>query len=116
MSNYILLQRKCWYARLGIPVELRPHFNGKRELKETLKTSDQRVAELKAMKLVGGWKMQFDALRGSVYASQALAADFLPHPDGRVNSETGMSDKDYAIEAQADALADGQKRAFYEVA
>ena len=58
MSNYILLQRKCWYARLGIPAELRPHFNGKRELKATLKTPDQKIAELKAMKLVGDWKPQ----------------------------------------------------------
>lgn len=116
MSNYILLQRKCWYARLGIPAELRPHFNGKRELKETLKTSDKRVAELKAMKLVGGWKLQFDALRGSVTATQALAAEFLPHPEGRVNLDTGMSDKNYAIDAQADSLADSQKQAFYEVA
>jgi integrase len=116
MSNYILLQRKCWYARLGIPVDLRPHFNGKRELKETLKTSDQRVAELKAMKLVGGWKIQFDALRGSVSATQALAAEFLPHPDGKVNPDTGMSDKDYAVDAQAEALVDSQKKAFYEVA
>lgn len=116
MSNYILLQRKCWYARLGIPIELRPHFNGKRELKATLQTSDKRVAEFKAMKLVGGWKLQFDALRGSVSATQALAAEFLPHPDGVVNPDTGMSDKDYAIDAQAEALADSQKKAFYEVA
>ena len=116
MSNYILLQRKCWYARLGIPVELRPHFNGKRELKATLKTPDQKIAELKAMKLVGDWKLQFEALRGSVSATQALAAQFLPHPEGRVNRDTGMSDKDYAIESQADELADSQKKAFYEVA
>ena len=116
MANHILLQRKCWYARLVIPVELRPHFNGKRELKETLRTTDQRVAELKAMKLVGGWKLQFEALRGSVTATQALAAEFLPHPDGKINPDTKMSDKDYAIEAQADELADNQKKAFYEVA
>lgn len=116
MPNHILLQRNCWYARLGIPAELRPHFNGKRELKATLKTSDQKVAELKAMKLVGDWKLQFAALRGSVSATQALAAEFLPHPDGKVNPDTGMSDKDYAIDAQADSLADSQKQAFYEVA
>lgn len=116
MSNHILLQRKCWYARLAIPAELRPHYNGKRELKATLKTSDKGVAELKAMKLVGDWKLQFKALRGSVTATQALAAEFLPHPDGNKNSDTGMTDKDYAIEAQADALADSQKNAFYEVA
>lgn len=116
MSNHILLQRKCWYARLSIPAELRPHYNGKRELKATLKTSDKGVAELKAMKLIGDWKLQFKALRGSVTATQALAADFLPHPDGSKNSDTGMTDKDYAIEAQADALADSQKKAFYEVA
>jgi len=82
MSNYILLQRKCWYARLGIPSELRPHFNGKRELKATLKTQDQKIAELKAMKLVSDWKLQFEALRGSITATQALAAEFLPHPGG----------------------------------
>lgn len=116
MSNYILLQRKCWYARLVIPIELRPHYNGKRELKATLKTPDHKIAELKAMKLVGDWKLQFEALRGSVTATQALAAQLLPHPDGKVNPDTGMSDKDYAIEAQADALADSQKKAFYEVA
>jgi integrase len=116
MPNHILLQRNCWYARLGIPAELRPHFNGKRELKATLKTSDQKVAELKAMKLVGDWKLQFAALRGSVSATQALAAEFLPYPDGKVNPDTGMSDKDYAIDAQADSLADSQKQAFYEVA
>ena len=116
MPNHILLQRNCWYARLGIPSELRSHYNGKRELKATLKTPDQKVAELKAMKLVGDWKLQFAALRGSVSATQALAAEFLPHPDGKVNPDTGMSDKDYAIDAQADALADGQKQAFYEVA
>ena len=116
MSNYILLQRKCWYARLGIPAELRPHFNGKRELKATLKTPDQKIAELKAMKLVGDWKLQFEALRGCVSATQALAAEFLPHSDGRVNQDTGMSDKDYAIESQADELADSQKKSFYEVA
>jgi len=116
MSNHILLQRKCWYARLAIPAELRPHYNGKRELKATLKTYDKGVAELKAMKLVGDWKLQFKALRGSVTATQALAAGFLPHPDGNKNSDTGMTDKDYAIEAQADALADSQKNAFYEVA
>jgi len=116
MPNHILLQRNCWYARLGIPSELRSHYNGKRELKATLKTPDQKVAELKAMKLVGDWKLQFAALRGSVSATQALAAEFLPHPDGKVNPDTGMSDKDYAIDSQADALADGQKQAFYEVA
>lgn len=116
MSNHILLQRKCWYARLAIPAELRPYYNGKRELKATLKTSDKGVAELKAMKLVGDWKLQFKAHRGNVTATQALAADFLPHPDGNKNPDTGMTDKDYAIEAQADALADSQKKAFYEVA
>jgi integrase len=116
MSNHILLQRKCWYARLSIPAELRPHYNGKRELKATLKTSDKKVAELKAMKLVGDWKLQFAALRGSPTATQALAASILPYPEGRINPDTGMSDKDYALEAQADSLPDSQKRAYYAIA
>jgi integrase len=101
---------------LSIPVELRPNYNGKRELKLTLKTSDKRVAELKAMKLVGDWKLQFDALRGSVSVTQALAASLLPYPEGKVNPDTGMSDKDYVLEAQADSLSDSQKRAYYAIA
>jgi hypothetical protein len=116
MSNHILLQRKCWYARLGIPAELRPHYNGKRELKATLQTSDKKVAELKAMKLVGDWKLQFAALRGSPTATQALATSILTYPEGRINPDTGMSEKDYALEATADSLSDSQKRAYYEIA
>jgi integrase len=116
MPNHIVLQRKCWYARLTIPSELRPHYNGKRELKTTLKTSDKKVAEFKAMLLVGEWKLQFDALRGNPSASQALAAAMLPYPEGKTNPDTGMTDKDYAIEAEAEKLKDSQKQAFYEVA
>jgi integrase len=116
MSNHILLQRKCWYARLVIPAELRPHYNGKRELKSTLQTSDKKVAELKAMKLVSDWKLQFAALRGSPTATEALAASILPYPEGRVNPDTGMSDKDYVLEAVADSLPENQKRAYYEIA
>ena len=116
MSNHILLQRKCWYARLGIPAELRSHYNDKRELKATLKTSDKKVAELKAMKLVSDWKLQFAALRGNPTATQALAAQILSHPEGRVNPDSGMTDKDYALEAVADSLPDNQKRAYYEIA
>lgn len=116
MSNHIVLQRKCWYARLSIPIELRPHYNGKRELKTTLKTSDRKVAELKAMRLIGEWKLQFDAIKGNPSAAQALAATILPHPEGKTNPDTGMSEKDYAIEAEADKLKDNHKQAFYEVA
>jgi integrase len=116
MSNHIVLQRKCWYARLTIPADLRAHYNGKRELKTTLKTPDKKVAELKAMRLIGEWKLQFNALRGNPSATAALAAELLPYPEGNIDPHTGMSDKDYAIEAQADALGDSQKQAFYRVA
>lgn len=115
MSSHILLQRRCWYARLGIPADLRPHYNGKRELKVTLRTSDKKIAELKAMKLIGEWKLQFSALRGSSSAVQALAADFLQSPDGKINPENGMSDKDYAIEDYAESLPDSKKQEFYDV-
>lgn len=116
MPNHILLQRKCWYARLGIPLELRDHFNGKRELKATLKTSDKKVAELKAMKLVSEWKLQFAALRGNITAVQAVAAEMLALPEGKFYSEAGMSEKDFALEAVAESLPDSKKRAYYEIA
>lgn len=116
MSNHILLQRKCWYARLVIPAELRPHYNGKRELKSTLQTSDKKVAELKAMRLVSEWKLQFEALRGSPTAAQELASAVLLQPEGKIYSETGMSDKDHQIDFEADLLPDSQKRAYYAIA
>lgn len=116
MPNHILLQRKCWYARLSIPAELRPHYNGKRELKSTLQTSDKKVAELKAMRLVSEWKLQFAALRGSPTAAQELAAAVLIQPEGKIYAETGMSDKDHQMDFEADLLPDSQKRAYYAIA
>jgi hypothetical protein len=85
-------------------------------LRQLYRPSDKRVAELKAMKLVGNWKLQFEALRGSPTAIQTLAASVFPYPEGKINPDTGMSDKDYTLEAQADSLPDSQKRAYYAIA
>jgi len=46
------------YARLSIPVKLKPFFNGRREVWKSLKTTDPQVAEVKAAK----WEAQGRAL------------------------------------------------------
>ena len=64
MMSYIQLRGKCYYARLGVPRDLRAHFK-KREFKQSLKTNNIDIAKPKAMLLVNHWKHQFKELQGS---------------------------------------------------
>jgi integrase len=52
------------YARLGIPKDLREHFESG-EFIRSLKTNDLKTAEYRAAQLFHEWKSQFDQLRGS---------------------------------------------------
>ena len=42
-TQFLIRNRHCnvWYGRIVIPLKLRKHFNGKRELRESLRTSDR---------------------------------------------------------------------------
>ena len=44
-SNYLLRRGKRWYVRIHIPVPLRPFFGGKRELRQSLKTTVYTTAK-----------------------------------------------------------------------
>jgi len=52
------------FFRLAIPSDLRPHFQGRREISQTLDTGDPFTAFAKAESLRALYKAQFDKLRG----------------------------------------------------
>lgn len=116
MASHIQLRRKIYHARLGIPEELRAFYNGRRELIQSLKTADRSVAELRAMRLVSDWKLQFQAHRGNPNALAALAIEIRTHPDYSIGTNLEMSPAEAYIEHVADSLPDIKQQAFYDVA
>lgn len=64
MPEYLIKQRKGWYAILEIPKALRSKL-GKTRFKETLQTDSLKVAEVRKHALVAVWKAEIEAARGS---------------------------------------------------
>ena len=116
MASHIQLRRKIYHARLGIPEELRAFYNGKRELIQSLKTADRLVAELRAMRLVSDWKLQFQAHRGNTDALTALAMEIRTSPDRSIEAGFGISHAEAYADSVAEQLSDAKQRAFYDVA
>ena len=52
-KHYLLQNRhsNIWYGRITIPKDLRPRFNGKREIKRSLRTADKKQAKTLSLKL-----------------------------------------------------------------
>ncbi len=52
-KHYLLQNRhsNIWYGRITIPKDLRPLFNGKREIKRSLRTADKKQAKTLSLKL-----------------------------------------------------------------
>jgi len=118
MMSYIQLRGNCYYARLSVPKELRNHFN-KRELKQSLNTSDVNIAKPKAMQLVSHWKYQFEALKGSPEAHEQLASQIRVEPvdETKTDPNTGMTAKDYYIDHVAEHhVMDEKQKDFHDIA
>ncbi|MTI17438.1 hypothetical protein E1162_09320 [Rhodobacteraceae bacterium RKSG542] len=64
MTKHIFLRGPVYYARLDIPKNLREHL-GKTSFIQSLKTRDKRIAEIRAYQLLGEWKLEIEAARGS---------------------------------------------------
>lgn len=115
MSSHIQLRRKTYYARLNIPQDLRSIW-GKAELIQSLKTSDRKVADVRAMTVIGHWKQQFSELRSGEHGLDKHALSLRTDEDTHaVNPHTGMSDKDYYIEHIADELPDIKEERFRQI-
>ena len=90
MSSHIQLRRKTYYARLNIPQDLRSIW-GKAELIQSLKTSDRKVADVRAMTVIGHWKQQFSELRSGEHGLDKHALSLRTDEDTHaVNPHTGV--------------------------
>ena len=116
MTNHIQLRGKSYYARLNVPKDLRPHW-GKSELIQSLKTSDHKIAQARAMSVIGDWKQEFHQLRagGGSFERQAMEVR-MDTDEGRVDEITGMRDKDYYVEHVADQLPENEGNRFRKIA
>jgi len=103
MPPYLRKRGNVFYVRLGIPEDARAQL-GKREFFESLKTSDQREAEIKSLPKVAKWKTQIDAARGSNAAVDHLAVTVrLEDKYSPANPHTGMTGKDHHIDDVIDS-------------
>lgn len=73
MSRYLKKRKKGFYFVMDIPARHRPHFGGKKRFEQTLGTRDEALAQAKADRLAGEYKLQFLALDGNGAAERALA-------------------------------------------
>ncbi len=115
MKSHLQKRRNGYYARLAIPVDLRPQL-GKTEMIASLKTSDLKVAQAKVLKVTGEWKLGFEALRGSPTALESLAAEIRLEDDHKTDPDAPMSDKDAYIEHLAEELPQDKEKLFRDIA
>jgi integrase len=116
MSSHIQLRGKTYYARLNVPQDLRSIW-GKAELIQSLKTSDRKVADARAMIVVGQWKQEFAQLRSSDLGLDMQAVQLRIDEDtSPVNEQTGMSAKDYYLEHLAEQLPEKEELRFRQIA
>ena len=111
-----LIQRNfTWYARLGIPEDVRHSFDGKREFIKSLGTQDKAIALITSKPLIANWQDQIRIARGnpSVIVSTAINIKYDTESHSRVNPETDMSDADYYAEDIAEGLNPDQQEIFY---
>jgi integrase len=116
MSSHIQLRGKTYYARLNVPQDLRSIW-GKAELIQSLKTSDRKVADARAMIVIGQWKQEFAQLRSGDLGLDMQAVQLRIDEDSSpVNEQTGMSAKDYYLEHLAEQLPEKEGLRFRQIA
>ena len=115
-KDYLIQRGNTWYARMGIPDDVRSKLGHKREYIQSLRTPDRNVALIKSKSLIAEWKDAIHIARGnaSVIQKTALMMRHEADVDPNVNQDTGMSDADYAAEDIADGLDGIEQEEFYD--
>lgn len=115
--KHLILRGSTWYARLGIPADVRAKLGHKREYIQSLQTSDKRKAQILAGSLISEWRNAIEVARGRPSAIETLALTLRQATTEarRFNPDTGMSDVDYTAEDIAESLADTEQKAFYDL-
>jgi len=78
-TQFLIRNRHCnvWYGRIVIPLRVRQHFNGKRELRKSLRTSDRTKAKRLALQFWIECQHGFDRLDDTLKASFTNTAEFV---------------------------------------
>ena len=115
-KDYLIRRGNIWYARMGIPEDVRHKLGHKREYIQSLGTPDRNVALITSKPLIAEWKNAIHIARGhaSVIQKTALMMRHEADVDPKVNPDTGMSDADYAAEDIADGLDGIEQEEFYD--
>jgi len=115
-KGYLIQRGNTWYARMGIPKDVRHKLGHKREYIQSLRTPDRKVALIQSKPLIAIWKDSIHIARGnpSVIQKTALMMRHEADADPKVNPDTGMSDADYAAEDIADGLDGIEQEEFYD--
>jgi integrase len=114
-KDYLIQRGNTWYARMGIPEDVRHKLGHKREYIQSLGTPDRNVALIKSKPLIAEWKDAIHIARGnaSVIQKTALMMRHEAAADPEMNPDTGMTATDYAAEDIADGLDGFEKTEFY---
>jgi len=115
-KDYLIRRGNTWYARMGIPEDVRHKLGHKREYIQSLRTPDRKIALIQSKPLIAEWKNAIHIARGNASAIQktALMMRHEADADTKVNPDTGMSDADYAAEDIADGLDGIEQGEFYD--
>lgn len=114
MAKHLQKRNGVYFARLGVPQQLRS-LVGKTEYLASLRTSDKKIAEIRAMKQVAKWKEELFAYRGASQRDrEALELRF--EAAGNTNPDSGMSDKEYYIDSLSDEMQPTEAQRFRLVA
>ncbi len=115
-KDYLIRRGNTWYARMGIPEDVRHKLGHKREYIQSLRTPDRKIALIQSKPLIAEWKNAIHIARGNASAIQktALMMRHEADADPKVNPDTGMSDADYAAEDIADGLDGIEQEEFYD--
>ena len=115
-KNYLIRRGNTWYARMGIPEDVRHKLGHKHEYIQSLRTPDRNVASIKSKPLIAEWKNAIHISRGNASAIQktALMMRNAIDPDAPVDETTGMSDVEYPAEDIADGLDGIEQQEFYD--
>lgn len=60
-----------WYGQVVVPKSLRSTFNGKRLIRQSLKTTDKRVAKRLALEFWVEWQKQFERIKQNRHRGDA---------------------------------------------
>jgi len=77
LSQFVIRNRhsNIWYARIIIPIGLRECFSGKREIRQTLKTSDKNLAKRRSLAFWVKYQSGFEKLLNNHYLNKSFESN-----------------------------------------